>query len=107
MLLPPHHDLACVRPLYNCAIKLKHLIYKQYSTFASYQDFRCHGWRKLGYLTQMDWGYALALIARLRREMLLTEQNIFAKMSNRISQKAGVILSRLNNLGGKGPALAR
>ena len=43
-------------------------IFNANAAFASYQDFRSHGWRKLGYLTQMDWGYALALFARIRGE---------------------------------------
>jgi hypothetical protein len=43
-------------------------IFNANAAFATYQDFRSHGWRKLGYLTQMDWGYALALFAQLRRE---------------------------------------
>ena len=43
-------------------------IFNANAAFASYQDFRSHGWRKLGYLTQMDWGYALALFAQLRGE---------------------------------------
>ena len=43
-------------------------IFNANAAFASYQDFRSHGWRKLGYLTQMDWGYGLALFAQLRRE---------------------------------------
>lgn len=36
--------------------------------FTTHQDFRSHGWRKSGYLTQMDWGYILALFASLRGE---------------------------------------
>lgn len=43
-------------------------IFNANAAFASYQDFRSQGWRKLGYLTQMDWGYALALFAQLRGE---------------------------------------
>jgi len=43
-------------------------IFNANAAFASYQDFRSSGWRKLGYLTQMDWGYALALFAQLRGE---------------------------------------
>jgi hypothetical protein len=43
-------------------------IFNANAAFASYQDFRSHGWRKLGYLTQMDWGYALALFVQLRGE---------------------------------------
>ncbi|HEV3413887.1 MAG TPA: hypothetical protein VG101_15505 [Puia sp.] len=38
------------------------------AAFTTHQDFRSHGWRKSGYLTQMDWGYVLALFARLRGE---------------------------------------
>jgi hypothetical protein len=34
----------------------------------TFQNFRSSGWRKLGYLTQMDWGYVLALFAELRGE---------------------------------------
>lgn len=43
-------------------------IFNANAAFASYQNFRSQGWRKLGYLTQMDWGYALALFTQLRRE---------------------------------------
>jgi hypothetical protein len=38
------------------------------AAFSTFQDFRSSGWRKLGYLTQMDWGYVPALFARLRGE---------------------------------------
>jgi hypothetical protein len=43
-------------------------IFNANSAFSTHQDFRSHGWRKLGYLTQMDWGYVLALFSRLRAE---------------------------------------
>lgn len=38
---------------------------------ASFQTFRSidsSGWRKMGYLTQMEWGYALSLLAHIRGE---------------------------------------
>lgn len=38
------------------------------AAFSTFQNFESHGWRKLGYLTQMDWGYVLALFSRLRNE---------------------------------------
>jgi hypothetical protein len=43
-------------------------VFNANTAFSTHQDFRSSGWQKLGYLTQMDWGYALALFARLRRE---------------------------------------
>jgi hypothetical protein len=43
-------------------------IFNANAAFSTFQDFRSSGWRKLGYLTQMDWGYVLALFARLRGE---------------------------------------
>jgi len=41
-------------------------IFNANAAFSTFQNFRSSGWRKLGYLTQMDWGYVLALFARLR-----------------------------------------
>jgi hypothetical protein len=38
------------------------------AAFSSYQDFTSFGWQQSGYLKQMDWGYVLALFARLRNE---------------------------------------
>ena len=38
------------------------------AAFSTFQNFQSHGWQKLGYLTQMDWGYVLALFSRLRNE---------------------------------------
>lgn len=43
-------------------------IFNANAAFSTFQDFRSHGWQKLGYLTQMDWGYALGLFAALRGE---------------------------------------
>jgi hypothetical protein len=43
-------------------------VFNANAAFTSFQDFQSHGWQKLGYLKQMDWGYVLALFARLREE---------------------------------------
>ena len=45
-----------------------------FSANAAFQTFRTidsSGWRKMGYLSQMEWGYALALFAHLRGEKKL------------------------------------
>jgi len=43
-------------------------IFNANAAFSTFQNFRSSGWRKLGYLTQMDWGYVLALFAEVRGE---------------------------------------
>jgi hypothetical protein len=43
-------------------------VFNANAAFTTFQDFQSHGWQKLGYLKQMDWGYVLALFARLREE---------------------------------------
>lgn len=43
-------------------------IFNANAAFVTFQDFQSHGWQKLGYLKQMDWGYVLALFAQLRAE---------------------------------------
>jgi hypothetical protein len=43
-------------------------VFNANAAFVTFQDFQSHGWQKLGYLKQMDWGYVLALFARLRVE---------------------------------------
>jgi hypothetical protein len=43
-------------------------IFNANASFTTFRDFRSQGWQKQGYLTQMDWGYALALFARLRQQ---------------------------------------
>lgn len=43
-------------------------VFNANAAFTTFQDFQSHGWQKLGYLKQMDWGYILALFAALRKE---------------------------------------
>jgi hypothetical protein len=43
-------------------------VFNANAVFTTFQDFQSHGWQKLGYLKQMDWGYVLALFAQLRGE---------------------------------------
>lgn len=43
-------------------------IFNANGAFRTYKDFHSHGWSAQGYLTQMQWGYALALIAHIRGE---------------------------------------
>lgn len=43
-------------------------VFNANAAFNTFQNFESHGWHKLGYLTQMDWGYVLALFSRLRGE---------------------------------------
>jgi len=43
-------------------------VFNANAAFSTFQNYRSSGWRKLGYLTQMDWGYVLALFAELRGE---------------------------------------
>jgi hypothetical protein len=43
-------------------------IFNANAAFATFRTINSSGWRKLGYLTQMEWGYGLALLAQLRNE---------------------------------------
>jgi hypothetical protein len=43
-------------------------IFNANAAFQTFADARSHGWSQLGYLTQMEWGYALALFAYIRQE---------------------------------------
>jgi len=43
-------------------------VFSANSAFQSYSGFDFTGWQKLGYLTQMEWGYGLALLAYIRKE---------------------------------------
>ncbi len=43
-------------------------IFNANAAFQSYSGFDSSGWQKTGYLTQMEWGYALALFAWMRGE---------------------------------------
>ncbi|RZJ28074.1 MAG: hypothetical protein EOO18_13370 [Chryseobacterium sp.] len=44
-------------------------IFNANAAFVSFRDARSLNWSTSGYLTQMEWGYALALFAILREEM--------------------------------------
>jgi hypothetical protein len=43
-------------------------IFNANAAFRTIADAKYWGWSRLGYLTQMEWGYALSLFAYLRRE---------------------------------------
>ncbi len=43
-------------------------IFNANAAFQTYNNVNTHGWRSLGYLSQMEWGYALALLAYIREE---------------------------------------
>lgn len=43
-------------------------IFNANGAFQSYRGIGYTGWRKMGYLTQMEWGYALSLFAHIRGE---------------------------------------
>lgn len=43
-------------------------IFNANAAFQTYKGFRYYGWQRQGYLTQMQWGYALALFAYIRGE---------------------------------------
>jgi hypothetical protein len=43
-------------------------VFNANAAFSTFQDLESYGWQKLGYLTQMDWGYVLALFSQLRGE---------------------------------------
>jgi len=43
-------------------------IFNANASFKTIRGYDSHGWSKLGYLSQMDWGYALALYAHIRGE---------------------------------------
>jgi len=43
-------------------------IFNANEAFQTFRNFDSHGWRSKGYLSQTQWGYALALFANLRGE---------------------------------------
>ncbi|MGG9964438.1 hypothetical protein [Ferruginibacter sp. SUN106] len=43
-------------------------IFNANAAFQTYRGVDYRGWRKMGYLTQMEWGYALSLLAHVRKE---------------------------------------
>jgi hypothetical protein len=43
-------------------------IFNANAAFQTFRTSNSSGWRSLGYLSQMEWGYALALLARARME---------------------------------------
>ncbi|HLK29938.1 MAG TPA: hypothetical protein VKT28_15265 [Puia sp.] len=43
-------------------------IFNANAAFQTFSDARYYGWSQSGYLTQMEWGYALALFAHTRQE---------------------------------------
>ncbi len=43
-------------------------IFNANSAFQTFTDNQSYGWSTLGYLSQMDWGYALSLFALIRKE---------------------------------------
>lgn len=43
-------------------------IFNANAAFQTYRGVDYSGWRKMGYLTQMEWGYALSLFAHVRGE---------------------------------------
>jgi len=43
-------------------------IFNANAAFQTYRGTDSHGWQSLGYLSQMEWGYALALFAYIRGE---------------------------------------
>jgi hypothetical protein len=43
-------------------------IFTANAAFQSFSGFDYSGWRKQGYLTQMEWGYGLSLLAHIRSE---------------------------------------
>ncbi|MFT3934880.1 MAG: hypothetical protein QM726_14745 [Chitinophagaceae bacterium] len=43
-------------------------IFNANSAFQTYTTIDSHGWRKMGYLTQMEWGYALALVEYKKKQ---------------------------------------
>lgn len=43
-------------------------IFNANAAFQTFTNIDSYGWRKLGYLSQMEWGYALSLFAYVRNE---------------------------------------
>ncbi|GAO42741.1 hypothetical protein FPE01S_01_17590 [Flavihumibacter petaseus NBRC 106054] len=43
-------------------------VFSANAAFKAYYDYKYYGWSQAGYLTQMEWGYALALFAYIRGE---------------------------------------
>jgi hypothetical protein len=54
-------------------------IFNANAAFQTFNDARSYGWSQSGYLTQMEWGYALALFAYLRQESTPTWADHLAK----------------------------
>jgi hypothetical protein len=43
-------------------------IFNANATFQTFKDFVSYGWKSQGYLSQIQWGYALVLFAHVRGE---------------------------------------
>jgi hypothetical protein len=43
-------------------------IFNANAAFQTFNDSKSYGWSRSGYLTQMEWGYALSLFAYIRKE---------------------------------------
>ena len=45
-------------------------IFNANAAFQTFRKIGSHGWRKMGYLSQMEWGYAMSLFAHIRGEQM-------------------------------------
>jgi len=74
-------------------------IFNANAAFQTFADSKYYGWSQSGYLTQMEWGYALSLFAFVREEqepdlsagvgggyvgrILLKQKSLYPKSSSR------------------------
>lgn len=79
-------------------------IFSANTAFQTYTGIGYRGWRSMGYLNQMEWGYALALFAYIRREqnpscmdhLNLTVKGDFMQGQNYIRKNSEKIFQQLH-----------
>ena len=75
-------------------------IFNANAAFQTYRGIGYSGWRKMGYLSQMEWGYALSLFAHIRGErspgwidhLTINVKGDFIQGQNFITSNPGLIL---------------
>jgi len=75
-------------------------IFNANAAFQTYTKVDSYGWRKMGYLSQMEWGYAMSLFAHIRNELMpkwidyltLNIKGDFIQGQNFIKANPGLIL---------------
>ena len=77
-------------------------IFNANAAFQTYRGIDYSGWSKMGYLSQMEWGYALSLFAHIRgekypawiKQLTLNIQGDFIQGQNFIQANSNIILKQ-------------